>query len=343
MDFYNPMQRRAPRTEFSATGSGYTAPKGPNRYKIGALDMEMLGGKHGTGADFQGAGRVGTLTALADTNSVANPEDYAAMDEMRSYYRNLLADQPGQNADRMSTFDTSAQRGLQNLLSQHKSANAGTGRLGSRQYAGAAGDITSRAASEYMTGLINERSAAVDRANKIQSGLSGVQNQNMLERQFQADQGQRFSDMIYKLMALDKNTPDVGAQRAEADRARTGQMIQSGATLAALAAMSDATAKTDIRPATRDEVLKPFRKAKSYKYRYKDAAHGLGDKISPMAQELQQTEFRDAVIPQADGLLMVDYGKLLPKMFSAISELTKQVDELKGELRAERARRKAVA
>lgn len=337
MDFYNPMQRKPASAVKTTATPSYQPPTGPNKYKVGNLDVEQLGGVHGTGLDFQQAGKVGSIRALADTQSSANPEDYAAMDEMRNYYRNYLADLPGQTADKVSSFDTQSQRGLKNLMTQYANSQAGTGRLGSRQYAGAQGDIYSKAASDYTTGLINARSEAIDQANKVQSGLSGVQNQNMLEREFQAKQGERMSDMIYRLMALDAGQADAGAQRAAESKANTMGLLQTGATIGGLAAFSDARIKERVRTPSSKEVLKPFRRAAGRAYFYKDpAAHGSGERISPMAQDLLDSGFGDAVGQLEDGTLFIDYGLVVGRMFSAISTLTKELDQLRGELRAKR-------
>lgn len=236
MEFYNPMAKKTASPQPAATPT-YSAPGTTGQNRIGGgygLDQQRLGnidfqqagtGQWGTGESFQGAGRTGILEEMTKGMSTANPEDYQGMDELRNYYRNYLNDLPGQTADKVSSFDTQAQHGLSNLLAQHKTANAGTGRIGSRQYAGAEGDITSRAGSDYMNGLINARADAINQANKVQSGLSGVQDQNMKERQFQADSSQRMSDMIYKLMSLDKGTPDKNAERAKEDKTNTINLV----------------------------------------------------------------------------------------------------------------------
>ncbi len=159
----------------------------------------------------------------------ANPEDYAGMDELRSYYRNQLSDLPGQTANKISSFDTQSQRGMKNLMSQYTSSQAGTGRIGSRQFSGAQGDIMSRGVTDYMNGLSNARTNALSQAGQIGSGLSGVQNQDMQERQFQMQQGQNLSNAIMRLMGMDKATPDKNAEAAAASKQQTGQLLQTGA------------------------------------------------------------------------------------------------------------------
>lgn len=244
MEFYNPMQRRTPRTEINSTAptpSTYSAPgmSGQNRIgggygldqqKLGNIDFQQAGtGQWGTGESFQGAGRTAILEAMTKGMSSANPEDYQGMDELRNYYRNQLADLPGQTADKISSFDTQSQRGLKNLNTQFTNSQAGTGRIGSRQYAGEQGNIYSKAITDYMNGLSSARSNAIGQANQIGSGLTGVQDQNMKERQFQADSSQRLSDMIYRLMDMDRGTVDKNAERAKEDRKNTMDLIKTGA------------------------------------------------------------------------------------------------------------------
>lgn len=213
MNFYSPMSS-APSggavQSYSAPGSTPAATATPGSsnlgaQKVGYLDTQQVGtGQWGTGQSFQGAGRQGILEAMQGAMSKANPADYANMDSLRSYYASQLADLPGQTGKNVSSFDTSSQRGLSNLLGQYRNSQAGTGNMGSRQYAGAQGDIYSKAATDYNTGLINARNQALNQAGTIQKGMSGVQNQDLQERQFQVSQAQSLSDQIYKLMGLDQ-------------------------------------------------------------------------------------------------------------------------------------------
>ncbi len=247
MEYYNPVQNR------SATGApiNYAAPPGSNpalsysqpspmaNQKDRYGTMTQIGGLRDpattTGATFQANSKIAALEALKNTMSTANPEDYAGMDEMRNYYRNALGDLPGQTADSVSSFNTQAQRGLTGNLAVLRNANAGRGTMGSRQYAGAQGDLASRANSDYMTGLIKARSDALDQAGKIGTGLSGVQNTNLLERKFQTDQGQSLADLITNFMAQDQGR-EAGlsaaqAQKDAANKAMWGQIV-SGAAMA---------------------------------------------------------------------------------------------------------------
>lgn len=183
-----------------------------------------------TGETFQANSKIAALEAMKNAQSGANPEDYAAMDEMRNYYRSALADLPGNTEAGISSFDTQSQRGLNNLLSQYKNVNAGRGTLGSRQYAGAAGDIVGRANQDYINGLIAARSDAITQAGKIGSGLSGVQNQDLAERTFQGDQAAQYASLISNFMAQDQGREgqllQMQGQKDAANKAMWGQIIQ---------------------------------------------------------------------------------------------------------------------
>lgn len=182
-----------------------------------------------SGLSFQGQSRDTALANMIGAQSSANPEDYAAMDEMRNYYRGALADLPGNTAQNISSFDTQSQYGLKNLLSQYKNANSGRGTLGSRQYAGAQGDIMSRSNADYISGLLKARSDAVDQAGKIGAGLTGVQNQDLAERNFQQGQAMDLSNLITQWMNQDQGREaslmQAQGQKDAANKAMWGSII----------------------------------------------------------------------------------------------------------------------
>lgn len=170
-----------------------------------------------TGQTFQANSKIEAIDALKKAQTVANPEDYAAMDAMRKYYSGALSQLPSNSANNVSVLDTQMQRGLNNLLGQHATASAGTGRLGSRQYAGEAGDISSRMASEYMNGLIAAKNNELSQANMIGAGLQGVQLQDLKERDFQGQQAGRYAGLISDFMNQDQGR-ESGLMQAQATK-----------------------------------------------------------------------------------------------------------------------------
>lgn len=167
--------------------------------------------------DFQYASRQAATNALMGAQSVANQGDVGLMDKMRGIYSQQADDLPGNTAAGNAGFDSRAQYGLKNLLSQYRGANAGRGTLGSRQYAGAQGDIVSRSNNDYINGMIQAKSAAIGQANQIQQGAAGVQNQDLNERTFQQKQAQSVGDLITKYMQMDN-----GREQQLNERARQG-------------------------------------------------------------------------------------------------------------------------
>lgn len=354
MEFYSPYQQRKPSSgKLTTANTGAkpagTAPPGTldengnpvNGYRD--IKSQSFGPRltvdgladpgWGRGETFQANARPASINALKSSMTTANPADYQGMDEMRDYLRNYLADLPGNTQNNISSFDTQAQRGLSNLLSQNRTQNAGRGTLGSRQQMGAQGDITSRATSDYMNGLIKARADALDQSMKVGSGLSNLQSQDMSERKFQLGQGQALSDVILQLMNADQGREAQLSQTAAAQDAANkgfwGQIVGGGMGAAGLALASDVALKKDIREVSDDEILSPFKKARAQKWRYKEEEkYGHGDYVSPMAQSLIAAGMGDCVSKGSDGLLIIDYGRAMGRMFSAIGALTAKVQEL---------------
>jgi hypothetical protein len=201
MEFYNPQNPKKPRTITGRTTQPWET---QNTGKVGNLTTEQLADPmHGFGTTFQAAAKQGSVDALQKAMSGANPEDYAAMDQTRDYLSNYLSDLPTAERGRASTFDSQAQRGLSSLLSQYKAANAGTGRIGGRQYAGAQGDIMSRSNQDYLTGMQNVRQQSLADALNVGQGFSNIQGQDLKERGFQQQQAQGLSDLLMRQMGYD--------------------------------------------------------------------------------------------------------------------------------------------
>lgn len=91
--------------------------------------------------------------------------------------------------------------------------------------------------------------------------------------------------------------------------------------------------KLQNRPASRQEILKPFRKIVPCLQRKEKNGD---DEIAPLIEDLKNSEFSDCIMQFDNGMEGIDYLKMLPRMLSAISELTKQIDEIKGELKAKK-------
>jgi hypothetical protein len=181
-----------------AAGVNFTDPynKGANSWTGSTGNVNDPFAAHESGWDTYKRSRNDAYTALKSGFTDADPADMAAMGQLRDYYTNYLGDLQKNSQGQMSQFDTQSQRGLANLLSQHKAANAGTGNIGSRQYAGAEGDIVSRAAGDYMTGVMDNRNQELARAGQVQGGLSGIYNQGLAERGYQYGQSKDLANYL---------------------------------------------------------------------------------------------------------------------------------------------------
>jgi len=79
-----------------------------------------------------------------------------------------------------------------------------------------------------------------------------------------------------------------------------------------------------------------IRAAQPYSYEYTDEARAQGQdggtKVGPMAQDLEQTPLRGAVITGKDGMKSIDTGRLSLGLTGAVAEQQTKIDELDAEL-----------
>ena len=91
--------------------------------------------------------------------------------------------------------------------------------------------------------------------------------------------------------------------------------------------MSDINLKENIKDGN-DAVQEFLGQLNPSEYNYKDAVHGEGNFVSPMAQELEKTKLgKDLVIDTPEGK-MVDYGKGFGLMLSAMANISQRLDRI---------------
>lgn len=100
-----------------------------------------------------------------------------------------------------------------------------------------------------------------------------------------------------------------------------------------LAAASDINSKQNITAG--DGELQSFLDSLGvYSYEYKDPKYGEGRRISPMAQEIEQTELGKAAIStNNEGYKIVDYGKLMGTQLAALALLNHKYNNLENQLK----------
>lgn len=98
-------------------------------------------------------------------------------------------------------------------------------------------------------------------------------------------------------------------------------------------AASDIQLKQQIQPG-QNELQDFLNSLGVHSYEYKDEKYGEGRRISPMAQEIEQTPLGQAAIStNAEGYKMVDYGKLGGTMLASLALLNHKYNELETQLK----------
>lgn len=122
----------------------------------------------------------------------------------------------------------------------------------------------------------------------------------------------------------------LGAQTAQ-DTAKKQQQtgLINGLVTGSVAAFSDVNLKENIRPGDKeiDDFLASL--SKSYKYNYKDSSLGEGDRVSPMAQDLERSEIGDSAVLDTPMGKMVDYEKMLPAFASSLGKMGSDIEMIK--------------
>lgn len=189
---------------------------------------------------------------------------------------------------------------------------AARGLLGQVSAMGREGDLQSLAQRDQLVNQLLAMQLGLDQTNFMSGVQQAQHNQGSLTQQIG------------------------GAHGVSLQNAAQGMQI-GGATLSALgtlgaAAISDERLKEDIEPgeAKLGELLGA---AGAHDYRYKKEVRDVGGDdryVSPMAQELEQTEIgRSMVKETADGKI-VDYGKGLGAMLSGLGWLHRRMEQLEG-------------
>lgn len=213
-----------------------------------------------------------------------------------------------------------------------------------------AGDI-----SQQQFGQQSQQASARDaiqqfnlgqRANIAQQNLAARQNienqQTALRNQQQMyNKGleqQRFQDELAKTGATGgamQNLAGVYGQQAQNVSAGNQATIGGLATIGG-AIFSDKNLKEDIKRPKEDQIMSKLEEMldqlKAYKYNYKDG-RGLpeGEKIGPMAQDLEKSELGRQFVENTPQGKMVDYGEMAGTQLAALAELHKRVKDLEGD------------
>lgn len=167
------------------------------------------------------------------------------------------------------------------------------------------------ASNEYTNAYNRFNNDRDQRFNKL-SSLAGVGQSSAAQI---AGQGMQAGQQVAQ------NQIGVGnAQAANVmgQQNRLGSMIGQGAGAAMM--FSDERLKTDIEPVSSEDLQELKDKVRAYKFKYKNEAHGEGDFIGVMAQELEQTKLgKDLVSYDKEGFRMINTQKLMSLLLATLA------------------------
>jgi hypothetical protein len=84
---------------------------------------------------------------------------------------------------------------------------------------------------------------------------------------------------------------------------------------------SDERLKTDIEPISKEDLKELKETLKAFKFKYKDEAHGAGDWVGVMAQDLEKTKLgKSLVVTDEDGFKQLDLRKVMSLFLATLAE-----------------------
>lgn len=283
----------------------------------------------GVGSFDQSAGQTGRANVAA--GPAGGPQDQA-----RGMQMSLIQQLQDQAAGRGPSL---AQMQLQQGTDRNMAQAMALGQ--SQRGAGAAG---------MMKGIQGQQ-AGIAQGMAGDSAMLRLQEQMAAQQQLGQNLGAtRGADQNFAGMGMQNNQFNAGQQNSmmggNADRAAAAAQAQAkldlerekllndqaakaspmGAIGGILAAFSDERLKTDVKDA--DTSLYSFLdKLGSHEYEYKDPKHG-DRRVSPMAQELEQSELGKAFVFETGEGKAVDYGKGFGTILAAQAALHKRLKKL---------------
>lgn len=203
------------------------------------------------------------------------------------------------------------------------------------QQAGIAQGMAGDAAMLRLNEQMGARSQLGQQLGAVRGADAGFAGMNMQNQQFNT--GQQNQMAMNRNQFMDANAArqqQAAIEQAKLDMERQKMLAEEsskrsplGAIGGVLAAFSDETLKTDIEPGE-TKLYAFLDKLGSHDYKYKDAKHGAGRRISPMAQELEQSELGEAFVFETGEGKAVDYGKGFGTMLAAQAALHKRLKAL---------------
>lgn len=210
---------------------------------------------------------------------------------------------------------------LGTLLGQGRTADIGlaTGQAGLTQQTSLANQA---AANEFLLkqgAFTQETNLANIKAALVQTGMNDAQQLAYLQELTGMDATELAARMEQDRLRVE--------QRAAGTPGILGDLIAAAGTVGAK--YSDINLKEDIKPGG-DKIDDFLSKIEPYEYKYKEPEKfGEGRSISPMAQDLEESELGNDMVMDTPEGKMVDYGKGLGTIVAALAHLDSKIEELK--------------
>jgi len=276
------------------------------------------------GAASQGAGAIGAQSAA---------DAAAARGQGQTYDVGTQASMGANAADYMRRAQESAQAGA-SQAGQAAATQATQQGLRAARSAGL---------SKGQAALAGAQQAGNAFTSAYQGGLESGQNRYMAGTQQFAGQGSEMAGRANtaaqnQLSATGQQTQaalgqaQIAAQQEKAARQQEQNTWGTiGTTAGALATvLCDENAKKDIRDLSGIDVHDIANKIAGRRYKYKDGQGTPGEKVGVIAQDLIGTPLESMVTQTEDGKLMINSAELAPAVLGLLSQLTKEVEKMKG-------------
>lgn len=250
-----------------------------------------------------------------------------------------------QEAQRQAQQLAQAGQMMTGLRGQDISGSTAAGQMALKGQAQRAAQLGQAAGA--MTALRGQTIQGSTAQNKMQleRAAANAKAQNEIARQNALEANKAKAADVATRTQTDRDVAQQTAQTFQSQRAAIGDRMSAQAGIAGAksqqtasiigavgaigaAAASDINLKENIRPA--DDDIDDFLEAlTANKYNYKDSIFGEGDKVSPMAQDLEKSEIGESAVYDEPMGKMVDYDKLMPPMLAAMGKMHREIKGLR--------------
>jgi hypothetical protein len=323
-------QAQMQRALIGQEASGQSAALAAQEQQAAQQSLGQLLGS-GRGADIglaQGQAGLNQQTALANQQSVIRQGELNQ--------QTALANQAATNTGLLSQNANDQQVALANQAATNAGISQQAGMDQQTNAANLQAGIDQQKQKDAMVQAYLAQGMTLDQAQRQTEIQQAQFNAELLARQAAADQGvaMQSSAAAGQTAASAIGAVASGIAMAASDRRAKTKIASGRKSLGELLSgfsTSDERAKTDIKPGKQSlgELLSGVG---VHEYEYKDPGkpmRGEGRFVSPMAQELEKTKIGKSMVSTSkDGTKVVDYGKGLGAMLSAMSWLHERVGKM---------------